>query len=365
VSQLPGLKWMGNVWRAYRWLGSSVVTLGAASLACSAPRPVRQPSSDSEPEPTAAKVSSVSPGCDSGVRAGFKDAAKFPNIAACAGSWNEPGLVTRTNTGQATASALCADGWHVCSTIAEVQRKSHGLGCVAAEPEGTGFFAIAEGATKAPECFTSGPVGVLGCGVLGAPAPEACAPMERVSNPGCSALDEPWACERGSELWSLTKSSRDAGGVLCCAGAAPKLELPDEPWAFASGAPFAGSGPSECGTLTLTTTNTEPWGDEAFRNVPGDAPAVVVVTFARPVSAFHVSIALSGAKAYVTGFNVAPSRVSGRASFDGKEVRVPKGVTESSVVLSWTGVSADALSWVVGGKDRGTVASNGYSVECE
>lgn len=339
---------------------------GTLGLAFSPPTKIpRDDFADFEATPPRAHVS---PGCDSGVRAGFADTARFPNIAACAGSWDEPGLGTgESSAGESSAAALCAPGWHVCTSVAEVKRKTNGEGCAGARLRGDGFFAIADGVTTAPECFGDGAVGVLGCGNQGAPAPSACAPLDRVSNPGCSALDPPWACQKNNEVWSLVKREHARGGVLCCEGAAPRVEATpaDEPWAFASGAPFGGSGPSECGELSLSTTNTEPWGDDAFRNVPSGAPAVVIVTFSKPFRAFHVAVKLSGAKAYVTGFNVPPTRVSGRVSFENNEVRLPKGVEEGTAVFTWTGIRSDALSWVMGGKERATVLSDGYALTCD
>jgi len=348
---------------ASRWLATGLLVIVVAGCGASSP-PSKTPRDEFE-DFEAAPSTRVSPGCDSGVRAGFADTSRFPNIAACAGSWDTPGL-DADSAGDSSAAALCAPGWHVCSSVAEVKRKSNGAGCAGAELRTDGFFAIAEGVAGTPKCFTAGSVGVLGCGSLGAPAPSSCAPLDRVSNPGCSALDAPWACQKDNELWSLAKSEYAGGGVLCCEGAAPKAEaeLPNEPWAFGSGAPFSGSGPSECGDLTLSTTNTEPWGDDAFRNVPGGATAVVIVTFSKPVSAFYVSMKLSGEKAYVTGFNVPPTRVTGRVSFERQEVRLPKGVQEGNAVLSWVGVRADALSWVAGGKTRATVLSDAFAVEC-
>lgn len=309
--------------------------------------------------------SPVAPGCDSGRRAGFADGRRFPNIAACAGSWAAPGLDSTEQKKDGTAAALCAEGWHICTSVAEVKRKTDGVGCAAADLKGNVFFAIAEGAAGTSECFTGGGLGVLGCGTLGAPAPGLCAPMDRLSNPGCSALEEPWACEKNREVWSLVKPGQSGGGVLCCLGPAPQAQQLSEPWAFAKGAPFQGSGPSECGEVTLTTTNTEPWGDEAFRNVPGAPPAVVVVTFAKPIASFYVKVKLSGAKAYVTGFNVPPTRVAGPVVFDGKQVQLPNDTDEGVAVLGWVGLRADAISWVVGGKDRATVLSDGYALECE
>jgi hypothetical protein len=46
-------------------------------------------------------------GCASGVRQGFLDVARYPDIAACAGSFT--GTI-----GEGSAQAICAAGWHVC-----------------------------------------------------------------------------------------------------------------------------------------------------------------------------------------------------------------------------------------------------------
>jgi hypothetical protein len=310
-----------------------------------------------------AKEATVGPGCHSGVRVGFSDTNTFPKIAACAGGWDSPGLVN-TNPTPGNAAALCADGWHICSSIEEVKRATEGKGCEAAELKSGAFFAIQDGVFEPPECFTRGSIGVLGCGSLGAPAPQACAPLERVSNPGCSALDEPWACEKEMEVWSLTKPKYDGGGVLCCVGKATDPTPATSPWTFAAGAPFGGTGQTRCNGVTLTSTNTEPWGDGVFRNSPNDNPAVVIVTFTGRVKGFHVSAKLSGKKAYLKGFNVPPTRVTGRADFDGQRVQAAKGVEESTILLSWTDVSSDALSWVMGGQERQTTTLDGYRVDC-
>lgn len=341
------------------------MSLGAVASACASASSATKTSTATTPDVEAPAAAHVSPGCDSGVRAGFRDTARFPNIAACAGSWDLPGL-DAPDAADGHAGALCAEGWHVCTSVAEVKRKSNGLGCSAAGVD-DGFFAIADGLAQPPECFTDRGVGVLGCGAWGAPAPAACAPLDRVSNPGCSALDAPWACSKSSEVWSLVKPEQRGGGVLCCEGAPPPASAApaSEPWAFGRGTPVAGSGPSECGELTLSTTNTEPWGDDAFRTTPSGAPSVVVVTFARSITAFHLNVKLTGPRAYITGFNVPPSRVTGRVQFENKEVRLPKDTEEGTAVLSWIGVHTDALSWVMGGKERATVLSEGYAVECD
>ncbi len=339
------------------------LAVGGWALACAPAAPNSQTSNEPEPVVEDPHTASVGPGCHSGVRVGFADAKAFPDIAACAGGWDAPGLVN-TNPAPGNAAALCADSWHICSTIDEVKRTSDGQGCASAGLKPGSFFAIQDGVFEPPECFTRGSIGVLGCGSLGAPAPQACAPMERVSNPACSALSEPWACEKGLEVWSLTKPKHEDGGVLCCRGKASDPTPSTSPWSFAAGAPFGGTGQTRCNSITLTSTNTEPWGDGVFRNSPNDDPSVVIVTFSGRIKSFHVSVRLSGRKAYLKGFNVAPTRVTGRADFDGQRVQTAKGVEESTVLLSWVDVGSDALSWVMGGQERHTVTLDGYRVTC-
>jgi hypothetical protein len=70
-------------------------------------------------------------GCADGTREAFLDLVRFPAIAACAGGWSVPGLVTAASRAPAcgraagndgsnvtgagcTVEDLCAEGWHVC-----------------------------------------------------------------------------------------------------------------------------------------------------------------------------------------------------------------------------------------------------------
>ena len=82
------------------------------------------------------------------------DLAKHPFIAACSGGFQVPGLLSelQPTCGQTggddgpnptgigcSAWDLCASGWHVCKTAAEVQQLSPG-GCGDAAPGGDSLF---------------------------------------------------------------------------------------------------------------------------------------------------------------------------------------------------------------------------------
>jgi len=53
----------------------------------------------------------ATPGCLDGTREGFLDVAKWPNVAACGGS---AGAKASYGVTTASASSLCAEGWHWC-----------------------------------------------------------------------------------------------------------------------------------------------------------------------------------------------------------------------------------------------------------
>lgn len=152
-------------------------------------------------------------GCSDGMRDGFLDLAAWPNLAACAGRWTEPGIATSrvgTNCGQAgddtgiftgcAAADLCAVGWRPCQDddLAEPS-------C----PETTGFWAA--------NSVCSGVTFVLGCSVdVGAPI-AGCASFARTLGAGCTAANSTggWSCGGGDERATVVHTD-DRGGVMCC-----------------------------------------------------------------------------------------------------------------------------------------------------
>lgn len=215
-------------------------------------------------------------GCADRQREGFRDISKWPDIAGCAGAWRIPGIHTE-NPGEAPAcpglatfdtltpacgrqggddgprpggagcnvADLCAPGWHVCTSDAEVARRSP-TGCEGVTKGTTQplFFATrqstngcglcANGTSTGPECnsaacvegclqtaFTSNDF--FGCGNFGVEA--TCGPLNRFSDELCSGLaGTPWSCNAPTEAddnglceaYTVTKTGSKYGGVLCC-----------------------------------------------------------------------------------------------------------------------------------------------------
>jgi|GEM_PF-4936453 len=192
-------------------------------------------------------------GCSDGGREGFIDIATWPDIAACSGAWSIGGVVTDALTptcdrlagddgnppaAGCNVSDLCAEGWHVCNSAADVAAHSS-TGCQGAAPEPNLFFAIRQSGTGCAQCATGDIVGgecnspfsciggcapnvflsndVFGCGSLGSPPAASCAPLDRFSHNNCSALLPPWACSGGTvEASNIAKAQSDKGGVVCC-----------------------------------------------------------------------------------------------------------------------------------------------------
>ena len=181
------------------------------------------------------------------------DVAKHPFIAACSGGFQVPGLLSelQPTCGQTggddgpnptgigcSAWDLCAFGWHVCKSAAEVQQVSP-EGCGDAAPGGDSLFFVtrqsgpgcglcAMGSDSLPGCNSCNCVAdclqtdgtandVFGCGSMGS-EPSDCGVLDRFSNDSCVDLQPPWQCNDScNEAHKVTKPGSAGGGVLCCA----------------------------------------------------------------------------------------------------------------------------------------------------
>jgi hypothetical protein len=172
-------------------------------------------------------------GCSDGGREGFLDTAEFYNIAACAGGWSISGILNTapqcnhlsgddsTNPSGLGCSAadICAEGWHVCNTLAEIAAATS-VGCNYSWDPDT-FFVAAVSGPGGDECNTDGTDDLFGCGSVGRMAAASCDPLNRASGDKCQDLPSQWECPGGlfgstTEAEDVKKNSAVAGGVLCC-----------------------------------------------------------------------------------------------------------------------------------------------------
>ncbi len=118
-----------------------------------------------------------------------------------------------------TVADLCSEGWHVCTSAAEVDDKSPN-GCVGATEDVVlnNFFATRQSGVGNNAC-SAGANDFHGCGNIGAGGLDvSCAPLDRTSEDLCASLAAPWSCP-GSALMEanqVIKPGAALGGVLCC-----------------------------------------------------------------------------------------------------------------------------------------------------
>jgi hypothetical protein len=189
-------------------------------------------------------VTMPDPGCADGTREGFVDIGVYPSIAACAGGWDEPGLLSMAsqtpecdraagNEGNnpeghgCSVADLCAVGWHVCETAHDVAVATAGMGCAPAYElylAKPAFFVTRQRA-QGLVCDATNQMGtnnLYGCGNIGSTADKSCAPFMHMLRDSDCANHSPWACADGQvgnaqdEYSVVTKAGAAAGGVLCC-----------------------------------------------------------------------------------------------------------------------------------------------------
>lgn len=195
-------------------------------------------------------------GCADGQRDAFRDRARYPDIAGCAGGFALPGLNREAAPSCARiagddgpnptgvgcrASDLCAEGFHVCRSAGDVRARSRD-GCAGAQDGPPDcFWATRQTGPGCLQCATGTALDctsrdcrsncantanttndIFGCGSLGSVPQASCAPLDRSGNNLCTALRAPWRCDdppmeadaRESEF--VVKLGPEAGGVLCC-----------------------------------------------------------------------------------------------------------------------------------------------------
>jgi hypothetical protein len=172
-------------------------------------------------------------GCSDGTREGFADTTLYASIAGCSGGWSVIGVknaagvqcsrVAGNSSSNPTGSGcaaddLCAKGWHICATSAEVSTKSGGS-CSGITTTSDLFFVTRQSGTGNMLCESSGSNDLFGCGTVGdAPDSTTCAPLDRFSNNLCASLSTDWDC--GGDVYreaeNVRKAASAGGGVLCC-----------------------------------------------------------------------------------------------------------------------------------------------------
>jgi hypothetical protein len=182
-------------------------------------------------------------GCSDGSREGFRSFELWPDIAGCAGAFDQPGVLGEmatlrscsslagdTNTNvlgiHCSAADLCAPSWHLCRGGADVAVHSPSGDCESCVPAGEQrFFIAAVAASSMGICSPDPQAGndLHGCGGLGEPEDATCSPLSRrMGFADCLGTKGVWSCggqaDSTQEARLVRKSGTTLGGVLCCRG---------------------------------------------------------------------------------------------------------------------------------------------------
>jgi hypothetical protein len=138
-------------------------------------------------------------------------------------------------------------------------------------------------------------------------------------------------------------------------------------FSFGKGAPFEGSTSTECGPLTLSSKNTEPFGMSSFRNNPSGKAATVTVKFSRPIREFRLAVSYVRSDEYLGGFSVAPSGVSGTLTQGATRVSTsrPSMADDGAGTIVWSNLHTDVLTFEVGGPPGTALAMDTFMVDCD
>lgn len=180
----------------------------------------------------------IATGCSDGTREGFLDETRYPDIAACSGAWNIPGIhhdegpacgrLSGNNGANIYGTGcnvedLCAAGWHVCHGVDDIANHSS-IGCegiMDGQPQ-PGFFVSRETSNGALTCTGDGyghpgyANDLFGCGDLGCGlgAEKRCGAINRSSHDGCLGIDSSYVCQCANYGGNV-KCSGDQGCNWC------------------------------------------------------------------------------------------------------------------------------------------------------
>ena len=127
-------------------------------------------------------------------------------------------------------------------------------------------------------------------------------------------------------------------------------ELITSDFLFGSGTPFGGTTIIDGIEVTLTTTNTQPFGTRAFRDLLNTSPSFVTFDFSSAISEFQLSVSrILPPDEFLTDFNIGlPALLTG-------DLVILDGVITSSQpgdfgdgTLYWSGLNTTSVTFTIG-----------------
>jgi hypothetical protein len=120
-------------------------------------------------------------------------------------------------------------------------------------------------------------------------------------------------------------------------------------FSFGSGTPFGGNTVLAGVGVTLSSTNTAPFGSTAFQN--SGTSSQVQFTFSAPITEFHLDVFAVRADEFLTAFNIGdPTSLSGTLVNQGGLITtsLPFPADTGSGRLSWVGINTTSITFTIG-----------------
>ncbi|MEM7488225.1 MAG: VPLPA-CTERM sorting domain-containing protein [Pseudomonadota bacterium] len=137
-------------------------------------------------------------------------------------------------------------------------------------------------------------------------------------------------------------------------------------FAFGFGSPFEGSTVASGVGLTLTTTETEPFGFTSFRDLTTGEDATVSFSFERPVRQFSLDVSRVRADEFLTAFSIGlPDAVTGDLAVTPDGVSTLNAGDFNAGSLVWTGLNTDTINFVIATADGAALSVDSISFDVE
>ncbi len=121
-------------------------------------------------------------------------------------------------------------------------------------------------------------------------------------------------------------------------------------FSFGSGTPFGGTVTLGSTDVTLTTTNTQPFGSSSFRDLLNTDPSLVTFEFSAPITEFSLTISrVLPPDEFLTNFNIgAPTILTGDLVNIGGDITSSQPGDFGTGTIVWSGINTSLITFTIG-----------------
>jgi hypothetical protein len=133
---------------------------------------------------------------------------------------------------------------------------------------------------------------------------------------------------------------------------------------FGGGRPFQGNKNFDGIRVDLKSTNTEPFGNSSFRNIPANNAATVILRFNKSISKFYIKISRVRFDEFITGFNIGnPTGLLGDLINNNGKITVLKEKGDYGTgTLKWEGINTKIVRFEIGGPKGTALAIDEFGI---